>query len=98
MLHKDEILKELVPTNAERPDGKRSLSKEYGYQFSHYNRTIAYYEINSEEEVVPIYTFTIQQLDEANRILVSINLIYLVAYALAVAVILLIYNSKSQKL
>lgn len=98
MLHKDEILKELVPTDAERPDGKRSLSKEYGYQFNHYNRTIAYYEINSEEDVVPIYTFTSQQLNEANRILVSINLIYSVAYALAVAVVFLIYNSKSQKL
>lgn len=98
MLHKDEILKELVPTDAEHPDGKRSLSKEYGYQFNHLNRTIAHYEINSEEEVLPIYTFTTQELDEANRNFVYINLFYLATYALTIGITALFYNYKKQKL
>ena len=98
MLHKDEILKELIPTDIEHPDGKRSLSEEYGYQFSHYNRTIAYYEINTAEEVTPIYTFNIQQLEEGNRIFISINLLYLLTYGMVIALTMLIYNSKSKKL
>jgi transcriptional regulator with XRE-family HTH domain len=98
VLHEDEILKELVPTEAEHPDGKRSFSKEYGYQFSHLNRTIPYYEINSTEEVAPIYTFNIEQLAEANRIFVTMNLVYLVTYFIVVAVTLLVYQSKRKKL
>ena len=96
MLHEDEILKELVPTDAEHPSGKRSFSKEYGYQFSHINRTMPYYEINSAEEVAPIYTFNIKQLAEADHNFTLINLFYMISYAVAVATTLLIYNLKNK--
>lgn len=98
LLHEDEILKELIPTEAELPNGKRSFAKEYGYQFTHLNRSIPYYEINSTEEVTPIYTFNIEQLAEANRIFVTMNLVYLVTYFIVVAVTLLVYQSKRKKL
>lgn len=97
MLQEDEVLKELVPTDLDRR-GYRYMDKEHGYQFNHLNRTIAHYEINSTDDVVPIYTFNIQQLEEANSIFVSINLLYLLTYVLAIAVTLLVYNMKEKKL
>ena len=98
MLHKDEILKELIPTDAEHSPGKRSFTKEYGYQFAHLNRAVPYFEISDKENLAPIYTFNVEQLAEANRNLISINLIYLLTYAGAAAAVLLVYNSKAKKL
>lgn len=97
-LHKDEILKELIPTEAEHPNGIRSFSKPYGYQFSHLNRSIVYYEVSNTEDLLPICTYSANQLEEANRIFVSINLLYLLTYAIATAVTLVIYYSKEKKL
>ena len=98
MLHKDEILKELIPTDAEHPAGKRSFTKEYGYQFAHLNRAVPYFELSDKENLAPIYTFNVEQLAAANRNLISINLIYLLTYAGAAAAVLLVYNSKAKKL
>jgi hypothetical protein len=39
-----------------------------------------------------------KKLEEANRIFVSINLLYLLTYAIATAVTLVIYYSKEKKL
>ena len=97
-LHKDEILKELIPTEAEHPNGIRSFSEPYGYQFSHLNRSIIHYEISDTEELVPIATYSTAQMEEATRIFVNINLLYLLTYAIAIAVALLVYNSKGKKL
>ena len=96
-LHKNEILKELIP-DVEAPRGVRSFSEPYGYQFSHLNRSIAHYEISDTEDLLPIYTYSTKQLEEANRIFLSINLIYLLTYALAATVALLVYNFKGKKL
>lgn len=97
-LNKNEITKKLVPTAPDPPEGKSGFKEEYGYQFHHYNRTIAHYETSKTEDLLPIYTYNIDQFAEANRILVSINLIYLLTYAIAAAVTLVVYNSKGQKL
>ena len=96
-LHKNEILKELLP-DVEAPRGIRSFSEQYGYQFSHLNRSIVHYEISNTEDLLPIYTYSTTQLEEANRIFVSINLIYLLTYAIAAAVALVVYNFKGKKL
>ena len=92
-LHKDEILKELLP-NVEPPRGIRSFSESYGYQFSHLNRTIVHYEISNTDELLPIYIYNTSQMEEANRIFVCINLLYLLTYLMAVAILLAIYNTK----
>ena len=97
-LHKDEILKELISTDAEHPDGIRSFAEPYGYQFEHLNRTIAHYEISNTDDLLPIYTYSIDQLNEANRRFVNINLVYLLTYAIATAITLVIYNSKVKKI
>lgn len=97
-LHKDEILKQLIPTDAEHPNGIRSFSEPYGYQFSHLNRTIVHYEISDTEDLLPIYTYSVDQLNEANRIFVNINLVYLLTYVIATTVTVVICHSKSKKL
>ena len=97
LLHEDDILKELVPTGLIRP-GYRYLDEKHGYQFNHLNRTIAHYEIDSAKNVVPIYTFNIQQLEEANQMFVSINLCYLLTYALASVATFWVYNMKKKNL
>lgn len=97
-LHKDEILKELVPTDLEHPNGIRSYSEPYGYQFSHLNRTIVHYEISDTEDLLPIYTYSVDQLNEANRIFVNINLLYMLNYVIAFAVTMIVYHSKRKKL
>lgn len=97
-LHKDEILKELIPTEMEPPNGIRSFSKAFGYQFSHLNRSIVHYEVSDTNDLLPIYTYSVDQLEEANQIFVSINLIYLLTYAIAAFTTLIVYESKVKKL
>ena len=97
-LHKDEILKELIPTANEQPDGIRSFSEPYGYQFYHLNRTIVHYEISNNDDLLPIYTYSVDQLNEANHISVIINLLYMLIYVVIIAVTMIIYNSKRKKL
>jgi transcriptional regulator with XRE-family HTH domain len=97
-LHKDEILKELIPTEAENPAGVRSFSKPFGYQFSHLNRSIVHYEVSNTESLLPIRTYTTDHMKEANRIALSINLIYLISYVITLTLALTVYKSKEKKL
>lgn len=97
-LNKDDITKKLVPTAPDPPEDKYGFKEEYGYQFQHLNRTIAHCETSKTEDLLPIYTFNMNQLAEANRIFVNINLLYLLTYAIAVAVALVVYHFKGKKL
>lgn len=97
-LNKDDITEKLVPTAPNPPEGKYGFKEEYGYQFQHRNRTIAHYETSITDDLLPIYTFNIDQLAVANRIFVSINLIYLLTYAIATAITLIVYNFKTKKI
>lgn len=93
-----EITKKLIPNDKVPGDGDNPFTEEFGYQFQHLNLYIPYYEVSDAPEVLPIYTFNVHQLAEANRIVLNFNLIYLLTYVIAVAVTLAVYNSKEKKL
>jgi transcriptional regulator with XRE-family HTH domain len=93
-----EITKKLIPNNKEPGNGNKPFTEQFGYQFRHLNLYVPYYELSDAPELLPIYTFNIHQLAEANRIVLNYNLIYLLTYVLAVALTLAVYNSKEKKL
>ena len=96
-LYEDEITESLLPSNEIPGIYNQPFTERYGYQFRHLNRYIPYYEISDTTELLPIYTFNTHQLEEANNILLSMNFIYLIIYAIAAAATLTVYRKKMQK-
>ena len=92
------MTKKLIPNDKEPGNGNDPFTEQFGYQFRHLNLYVPYYEVSDAPELLPIYTFNVHQLEEANRIVLSINLIYLLTYIIAVAVCGTIYNYKEKKL
>ena len=85
-LAEDEIVKQLIEKEipAGYYEGDRFI-EEYGYQFEHLNRYIAYYELSDNEKMVPIYVFTTDQLEEANRIALGRHGLYVLLYLIPIA-------------
>lgn len=94
----EEVTKKLIPNDKKPGNGNDPFTEQFGYQFLHLNLYIPYYEVSDAPALLPIYTFNVHQLAEANRIALSINLIYLLSYAIAGTVVLAIYNHKEKKL
>ena len=97
-LNEEDVTKKLIPNDKEPGNGNDPFTEQFGYQFRHLNLYVPYYEVSDAPELLPIYTFNVHQLEEANRIVLSINLIYLLTYIIAVAVCGTIYNYKEKKL
>lgn len=95
---KDEITKQLLPSDMEPGQNDNAFTREFGYQFQHLNLHVPYYEISGGEEIVPIYTFNTEQLEEANTILIYINLACLSLYLLAAVVTGIVYFLRQKKL
>lgn len=96
--NKEEITKKLIPNDSTPGNGNKPFTEQFGYQFRHLNLYVPYYEVSDAPELLPIYTFNVHQLEEANSILLSFNLIYLLTYAIAAAVALVVYNFRGKKL
>lgn len=97
-LHEKEITKQLFPSNSAPGNTDQAFREEFGYQFQHLNLFIPYYELSDTPEHLPIYTFNTLQLEKANSIALTYNLIYLLTYAAAVIVTGAIYFHKEKKL
>ena len=97
-LNEEEITKKLIQNDKVPDDIDKPFTDEFGYQFRHLNLYIPYYEVSDSPELLPIYTFNVHQLEEANRIVLNINLIYLLTYVITAAVVLSIYNHRVKKL
>lgn len=95
---KDEITDQLLPSDAVPGENDVAFTREFGYQFQHLNLHVPYYEISSEEEIVPIYTFNTEQLEEANITLLHINLACLSLYLLAGVITAIVYSLRQKKL
>lgn len=93
----EEIIKQLLPSDAQPNPYDDPFSEEFGYQFKHLNRYIPYYEISNEEGILPIYTFNTEQLARADTILIYINLGYLGTYLLAAVATAIIYILRQKK-
>ena len=96
--NEEDVTKKLFPNDKEPGNGNDPFTEQFGYQFRHLNLYVPYYEVSDTPELLPIYTFNVHQLAEANRIVLSINLIYLMTYVIALSVVLVIYDHKQKKL
>lgn len=71
-------------------DGDHFIA-DYGYEFQHLNRNIVYYELSDGDEIVPIYTFTVDQLEVANQIVLSRLFQYSILYLIPIILTISIY-------
>ena len=82
----EEVVKTLIsPTNPNWPSENR-FRPEYGYEFLHFNRNVVHYEITDTENIVPIYTFTVDQFRQSEKTAVNYSLLYCLIYLVPVGI------------
>lgn len=97
LFSEEDISKQLFPSDAKPNPYDKAFSEEFGYQFKHLNRYIPYYEL-SKPGIIPIYAFNVDQLEQANTILIYINLSCLSIYLVAALITGIVYQQRKKKL
>lgn len=82
----DELFRTLAEPTAPYRTFFDRFVPEYGYEFFHFNRQMAHYEITGGEDIAPIYTFTQEQLRQSEQTAVTYSLLYTFAYGIPIAI------------
>lgn len=98
IFNEDEIVKHLLTPTDTSSESKGRFTKERGYEFYHLNRYVIHYHVSDPEELVPIYTFTAAQFEEANNLAVKYTLLYALSYLLPILICAFIYIPLRKKI
>lgn len=82
----EDLIEILIPPSDSNWPSENRFNPELGYEFQHFNRTVVYYEISNDTDIVPIYTFNAKQFQQSEEIATNYSLIYCAAYLIPIGI------------